>query len=99
MLYIFNKSPLRTRDLEQCVSLKKSKDSKVLLIEDAVIGVKKGIATEYLIEKLQSDGITVYALQADLKARGIENIAENIAVIDYEGFVDLVVENKFVSCL
>ena len=99
MLYIFAKSPLETRDLEHCAALKKSTDSKVLLIEDAVIGVKKGVQSEHLIHKLQGDGITVHALKADLEARAIKNIVDNIAVIDYEGFVDLVVENKLVSCM
>jgi len=99
MLYIFAKSPLQTRDLEHCAELKKSTDSKVLLIEDAVIGVKKGVTTENIIHKLQDDGITVYALKTDLEARAIKNIVENITVIDYEGFVDLVVENKLVSCM
>ena len=73
--------------------------TKVLLIEDAVIGVKKGVQSEHLIHTLQSDGITVYALKADLEARAINDIVDNIAVIDYEGFVDLVVENKLVSCM
>ena len=99
MLYIFAKSPLYTHDLERCSQLKKSKDSKVLLIEDAVIAAKKGIETEKILEKFRDDGTEVYAIQADLEARGIEDIVETIKVIDYEGFVDLVVGNKLVSCL
>lgn len=97
MLYIFAKSPLQTHDLKQCARLKKSEDSKVLLIEDAVIAVKKGVVIEGSIREFQTDGLPIYALKADLDARGITEIVDNIAVIDYEGFVDLVVENKLVS--
>ena len=99
MLYIFAKSPLYTQDLEHCSRMKKSKDSKVLLIEDAVIAVKKGIRTERILEKFRADGIDVYAIQADLEARGIKDIFDTIKVIDYNDFVDLVVENKIVSCM
>ena len=99
MLYIFNKSPLNTHDIEQCAGLKKAKDSKVLLIENAVIAAKKGVQTENLLEKFRDDGIEVFAIQADLEARGIKDIFETIKVIDYEGFVDLVVGNKLVSCM
>ncbi len=97
MLYIMAKSPLNTRDLEQCSNLKKSSSSKVLLIEDAVIAAKKGIADE-IIKKIQEQGVKVYALKEDLDARGISDI-KDVLVTDYEGFVDLVVENKLVSCM
>ena len=99
MLYIMAKSPLNTRDLEQCSNLKKANDSKVLLIEDAVIAAKKGIITEHIIEKFQKDGIAVYALKADLEARAIKNLNDYIKIIDYDGFVDLVVDSKIVSCM
>jgi len=97
MLYIMAKSPLNTRDLEQCSNLKKSSDSKVLLIEDAVIAAKKGIVDD-IIKKIQDQGVKVYALKEDLEARGLNDI-KDVLVTDYEGFVDLVVENKLVSCM
>ena len=93
------KSPLNTRDLEQCSYLKKSSDSKVLLIEDAVVAAKKGIVTEEIIDRFQKGGIAVYALRADLEARAIKNLNAYIKIVDYDGFVDLVVENKIVSCM
>lgn len=99
MLYIMAKSPLNTRDLEQCSRLKKKSDSKVILIEDAVIAVKKGIATHAIMERFQNSGIAVYVLKDDLDARGIKDIFESAKIVDYEGFVDLVVENKIVSCM
>ncbi len=99
MLYIMAKSPLNTRDLEQCSALKKSSGSKVLLIEDAVIAAKKGISSQNIIEKFQNDGIAVYALKDDLEARGLKDLVESVKVINYEGFVDLVLEQKIVSCM
>ena len=39
--------------------------------------------------KEQSSKNTFYALSADLKARGLDSIAEQITVIDYTGFVEL----------
>ena len=97
MLYIMAKSPLNTRDLEQCSNLKKSSDSKVLLIEDAVIAAKKGIVDD-IIKKIQDQGVKIYALKEDLEARGLNDI-KDVLITDYEGFVDLVVENKLVSCM
>lgn len=97
MLYIMAKSPLNTRDLEQCSNLKKSSESKVLLIEDAVIAAQKGIADD-IINKIKEQGVKVYALKEDLDARGLNNI-KDVLVTDYEGFVDLVIENKLVSCM
>ena len=99
MLYIMVKSPLNTRDLEQCSNLKKSSASKVLLIEDAVVAAKKGIETTHILEKFQKNNIEVYALKEDLEARGIKDIIESVKITDYNGFVDLVVENKIVSCM
>ncbi len=99
MLYVMGKSPLNTRDLEQCSNLKKASDSKVILIEDAVIAAKKGIVTEDIIDKFKKNGIAVYALKADLEARAIKDLNDYVKLIDYDGFVDLVVENKIVSCM
>ena len=99
MLYIIAKSPFNTYDLEQCSSIKKSRESKVLLIEDAVIAAKKGVTSQYIMNKFQEDGIIVYALKEDLEARGINDIIEFVESIDYERFVDLIVENKFISCI
>lgn len=38
----------------------------------------------------------IYALEADLEARGIQRIVEGIQVIDYDGFVGLVEEHNVV---
>lgn len=97
MLYIIAKSPFNTHDLEQCSNIKKSRESKVLLIEDAVIAAKKGVTSQYIMDKFQEENIIIYALKEDLEARGIKDIIEFVEIIDYEGFVDLIVENKFIS--
>jgi tRNA 2-thiouridine synthesizing protein B len=60
----------------------------VLLIED---GVYAAIAAGKAAASLQ--GLTVAALGPDLKARGIgdDKLIDGIKIVDYAGFVDLVV--------
>lgn len=88
MLYIVNKSPYSSHSLESCLKIAKEGDS-VLLIEDGVLG-----ASHELISKTQEKGISVYVLEADAHARGIQS---SIPVVDYGGFVDLVVADVVVT--
>ncbi len=41
----------------------------------------------------------VYALEADLAARGINNLIEGIQVINYDGFVELVEQHNVIPWL
>ena len=90
MLHTVNKSPYQCNTLESC--LKHVGDGDVvLLIEDGVYAaVKGGKAAEMLSSE---NGVKICALSADVKARGLEGkLIDGIEVVDYGGFVDLVVE-------
>ena len=41
----------------------------------------------------------VYALQADLEARGLTRLVDGIQVVDYDGFVELVERHHVVPWL
>ena len=96
MLHIVNKSPFDKNSLESCLSCAQD-GSAILLYEDGVYGVLKGSA---IAEKLQSamSNITVYALEPDVKARGIaDKVLDGIKLVDYDGFVDLTCEKEVVN--
>jgi tRNA 2-thiouridine synthesizing protein B len=66
--------------------------SVILLIEDGVISAGKHEKSTMLSE-LAAQG-RVFALQGDVEARGISSkLADNIKLVDYAGFVDLVEEH------
>ncbi len=96
MLHIVNKSPFDKNSLESCLSCAQD-GSAILLYEDGVYAVLKGSA---VAEKLQSamSNITVYALEPDVKARGIaDKVLDGIKLVDYDGFVDLTCEKETVN--
>jgi tRNA 2-thiouridine synthesizing protein B len=92
MLHLINKSPSERNSLDSCLRLAKS-GGAILLIED---GVYAAIAKAEHAEKISSrmGDFTFYVLGPDVAARGLNDIPliEGINVVDYEGFVDLVVE-------
>ncbi len=87
-LHTVNKSPFETNVLEICISLAKS-GSTVLLYEDGVYAATEGTRAAVAIKN--ANGISFCVLGPDLQARGIEGkLANDIKVVDYDGFVDLV---------
>ncbi|SFV54609.1 tRNA 5-methylaminomethyl-2-thiouridine synthase TusB [hydrothermal vent metagenome] len=92
MLHIVNKSPFERNSLESCMKVIDDK-SIVLLIEDGVIGASKTSKAD-LVKEYATAG-KVYVLKGDLEARGIEDnkVIEGIQLVDYSGFVNLVVEH------
>jgi tRNA 2-thiouridine synthesizing protein B len=92
MLHLINKSPSERNSLDSCLRLAKTGGS-ILLIED---GVYAAIAKADHAEKITSrmDDFSFYVLGPDISARGLSDtpLIEGINVVDYEGFVDLVVE-------
>jgi len=92
VLHIVNKSPHDRNSLDTCLRLAK-KDAAILLIEDGIYAVQKNASTS---EKMQQalDNHSVYALQPDIQARGMnpDNIIEGISLLDYDGFVKLTTE-------
>ncbi len=91
MLHTVNKSPFEKNSLDTCLRLSTA-GSHVLLIEDGVYGALAGGAFEAQVR----DGMRerkLYALGADLKARGIDapQLIKGIEVVGYDEFVELAV--------
>ncbi len=93
MLHTVNKSPFERNALETCLRYGKA-GSVILLIEDGVYGAINGTRFAPQLEKILGT-ISVYALQPDVEARGIQDrIMDGVKLVDYNGFVDLVVEHS-----
>lgn len=93
MLHIVNKSPLERTALESCLATAEP-GGALLLIEDAVYAATKGHAAEPALQAAMAS-LEVYALGPDLEARGVASaVAPGVKLIDYAGFVDLVVSHN-----
>lgn len=84
ILHTLNKSPFTHRNLERTSSLIAVHDA-LLLLEDGVYAVH-----HELINDLLASGVKVYAVEADISARGLlTSVPSSIPVIGYEAFVTL----------
>ena len=92
MLHTVNKSPFTSPSLEHCLDVIDNGD-KVMLYEDAIYAAMAGSAFEAKLKSAMKDK-EVYALSADLKARGIDKVVDGVKVVGYDGFVDLVAADK-----
>ena len=94
LLHLVNKSPTDRYAFDTCFRMAKSGDA-ILLIEE---GVYAAIAKSEFAEKVTSRlaDFSFYVLGPDVNARGLADIPliEDIKVVDYEGFVDLVADTK-----
>ncbi len=91
MLHTINKSSFERNSLQSCLNTIDD-TSVILLIEDGVICAANN-ANSSMLAELATQG-RVFALQGDIDARGISSkVADNIKLVDYAGFVDLVVEH------
>jgi tRNA 2-thiouridine synthesizing protein B len=91
MLHIVNKSLLEKSTLDTVLRLARS--GALLLIEDAVYAATKGNAAEPKLRQAMAK-LKVFALAPDLQARGVaDRVIDGVQTVDYEGFVDLVVEH------
>jgi len=93
LLHLVNKSPTDRNAFDTCFRMASPGDS-ILLIED---GVYAAIANADFAGKITSrqGDFSFYVLGPDVAARGLGDtpLIEDIGVVDYEGFVDLVAEN------
>lgn len=93
MLHLVNKSPTERNALDSCLRLAKA-GSSVLLIEDGVYAaLSKSAHANAVSQRLQD--LTFYVLGPDVSARGLDDLPliDGVNVVDYGGFVDLVVEH------
>ena len=88
MLYTVNKSPLGTNSLRSVLRIAPA-DAPILLYEDGVYAAAPGSICSEITTAAMSNH-PVYALDADLEARGIGGVIEGVQVIGYDGFVELV---------
>ena len=99
ILHTVNKSAYERNALDSFLGHTKPGDS-VLLIEDGVISARAGsVAGDKLAAALGETGVSIYALGADMAARGIpeDKLVDGVKVVDYAGFVDLAAENDAVE--
>lgn len=90
-LHTVNKSPFETGALLSCLNHCKPDDA-VLLIEDGVYGALEASSVADPVRAAAAD-VAVFALDGDLKARGIAGkLMGEVETVGYDGFVDLVVE-------
>lgn len=94
MLHTVNKSPFERNSLESCLR-HAAVGTAVLLIEDGVYGAMQGTSFTAHLQQALKSSIEVYALRPDVEARGIQHkMLEGVSLIDYGGFVDLVVKHS-----
>ena len=97
MLYMVNKSPLSTSSLSTVLRIA-PQGAPILLYEDGVYAAMPGAKVEALVKEALASR-PLYALDADLEARGIGQVIEGIRVIGYDGFVELVERHNAVPWL
>jgi tRNA 2-thiouridine synthesizing protein B len=92
MLHTVNKSPFERRTLDSCFR-HAVKGAGILLMEDGVYAAVNGTVVADKVKAAIKDH-KVYVLGPDVKARGVneDNLIAGLEVVDYAGFVDLVVE-------
>lgn len=92
-LHTINKSPFERSTMASCLGHLQAGDA-VLIIEDGVVGARKGSQFADKIAAAAS-GYAVYVLSNDLAARGMgaDDLVDGVKLVDYAGFVDLVAEH------
>jgi tRNA 2-thiouridine synthesizing protein B len=96
MLHTVNKSPFECRSLEACLKFAQ-RGSAVLLIEDGVYAAARDTAVSGQVQEALKS-VAIYALKPDVEARGMQNrVMDGVRLVDYGGFVDLVVEHDAVQ--
>jgi len=96
ILHTVNKSPFDKNSLERAFNTAKD-GSAVLLLEDGVYGAIKGATSSAMVEDAMKT-VKVYALSADLDARGISGrVIDGVELVDYAGFVKLATEHSQVQ--
>jgi len=96
MLHTVNKSPFEHKTLQACLKFARQ-GSAVLLIEDGVYAAAKDTTVSKQVQEALKS-VPIYALKADVEARGMQTrVMDGIRLVDYEGFVDLVVQHNAVQ--
>ena len=96
-LHTVNKSPFETQSLSSCLA-HALEGSAVLMLEDGVYGAMAGASNAGALSDAMTRG-NVYALEADVKARGLDpqRFVDGVELVDYAGFVKLAVDHDKVQ--
>lgn len=97
IIYLFGFSALAGNHLRRLLpilksQLKKEKKLGLVLIQDGVIGISmKGKIPKQMEELLNLD-VTLFAMNSDIKARGIapESVHNKIRSIEYDDLIDVI---------
>lgn len=96
-LHTINKSPYSNSSLASCIKIC-SKSDAILLLEDGVFGALTSAPESEQLQQLMHDGTRVFAISADVKARGLtDKLLSSIELIDYNSFVQLTIEHRCVQ--
>ncbi len=96
-LHTVNKSPFTYTTLTSCLAICGSEDS-ILLLEDGVFGAINSAPCAEKLRQCIARGIKVYALEADINARGLqEKLLHDIQVTNYHQFVQLSINHRCVQ--
>ncbi len=96
MLHTVNKSFTNGSGLASCLRLA-ARGSDILLIEDGVYASLAGAEQESIVRDAAAR-FSIYVLKNDLECRGFveDDVIAGIKLIDYDGFVQLAVQNSAV---
>jgi len=97
MLYTINNSSLTSNSLDSLLRVVPS-GSPILFYEDGVYNAVEGTRDAQKVKGALKDH-KVFALDADIEARGIKRLIQGVEKIDYDGFVELVEKNEVVPWL
>lgn len=97
MLYTINNSSITSNALDSLLRIIPDGEM-ILFYEDGVYNAVKGSRDAHKVAQAAAKH-AVYAIDADLEARGITAILPEVKVIGYDGFVDLVEEHDLVPWL
>ena len=92
MLHTVNKSPFSNTALESCLRFIQDGDV-LLLLEDGVYAAAASTSKSQLIADMLKTH-AVYAIRADVKARGIDTLIDGVKLADYNDFVKLLEDHR-----
>ena len=96
-LHTVNKSSFTHSTLLSCLEVCGSNDG-VLLIEDGVFGAMNSSPFVEQLKEAMSKGIKIYALNGDVKARGLSaKLIPDVTITDYDEFVQLSIKHRCVQ--
>ncbi len=93
ILYLINK-PYGENGLEIAkIQAKKDENIAIVLIMNGVYYTIE----EDALRELKVKGVKIYAIEEDVRRRGLEDKIKDVEMIDYPQLIDLIVENKVVN--